>query len=184
MTTTPHLLIVPGLGGSGETHWQHLWHQKYPNSQMLQQNNWDAPVLDEWLDKLNDSIQNLQEPTVLVGHSLGAILIAIWASKYVSVNIIGALLVAPADVDSPAHTPEIVWHFSPLPVTSLAFPTVLISSTNDPYISLERASSLANLWGSTFVSIGEKGHINGASNLGLWEEGQAHLIDLITKSQS
>ncbi|AWG21658.1 alpha/beta hydrolase [Flavobacterium faecale] len=183
MTTTPHLLIVPGLGGSGETHWQHLWHQKYSNSQMLVQESWDSPLLDQWLDKLNHSIQNVQEPTVLVGHSLGAVLIALWACKYDCKNIIGALLVAPADVDSATHTPEVVWNFAPLPVQPLAFPTLLITSTDDPYIAPERAEALANHWGSTFVSIGEKGHINGASNLGLWEEGQEYLKSFIESLQ-
>jgi predicted alpha/beta hydrolase family esterase len=53
-------------------------------------------------------------------------------------KIVGALLVAPADVDSlriPQSKPETSLH-SP----KLDFPTVVITSSNDPYISVERPS--------------------------------------------
>lgn len=177
----PHLLIVPGLGGSGNTHWQYLWNEKFPNSRMLEQENWDKPLLEKWLVQLNDSIQEIQEPTILVGHSLGAILITLWANQYQNSNIIGALLVAPADVDSSTHTPEILWHFAPIPQSQLLFPSLVITSTNDPYISTERAEFFAKKWGSHFVTIGNKGHINSKSNLGVWEEGQDFLKSLIEK---
>ncbi|MCW2119793.1 RBBP9/YdeN family alpha/beta hydrolase [Flavobacterium sp. 7A] len=171
----PHFLIIPGLGGSGNTHWQNLWNEKFSNSIMINQEDWENPQLEKWLEKLNSSILEIQEPTILVGHSLGAILITLWANQFQHHKIIGALLVAPADVDSPEHTPEILRHFAPIPLNKLAFPSLVITSSNDPYISTERAEIFSKNWGSTFVSIGEKGHINGASNLGLWEEGQEYL---------
>jgi predicted alpha/beta hydrolase family esterase len=65
------------------------------------------------------------------------------------------LLVAPADVDSPAHTP-IKLETSPIPLLKLDYPSILITSSN-PYISVERAAFLAEKWGSSFINIGEKG---------------------------
>lgn len=101
----PHLLIIPGLGDSGEQHWQSFWLQKFPNSTKVIQDNWDEPQLDEWLARLDSTIQQLKEPTILVAHSLAVSLVMHWVSKNTNSNIIGALLVAPADVNSPEHTP-------------------------------------------------------------------------------
>ena len=175
------LLIVPGLGCSGETHWQNLWCQKYPNSKSVIQDDWDAPKIENWLARLEETISKIDSPTILVAHSLGVISTIHWANQFSNPNIVGALLVAPADVDSEAHVPELIRHFAPIPLSKLPFPSIVISSTNDPYISIEKASFLAQNWGSELVSVGEKGHINTESNLGVWEEGQLHLNKLMSR---
>jgi len=171
----PHLLIVPGLGGSGINHWQRLWNEEHPNSKMVEQEDWEKPIFEKWVAQLNKSIQELQQPTILVGHSLGAILVTLWANHYQNQNIVGALLVAPADVDSATHTPEILWNFAPIPLNKLTFPSFVITSNNDPYVSIERAEFFSKSWGSRFVAIGNKGHINSESNLGSWKEGHDYL---------
>lgn len=177
----PHLLIITGLGDSGEKHWQTFWLQKFPNSTKVIQDNWDAPQLSEWLLRLNETIQKIQQPTILVAHSLAVSVVMHWASKNKNPNIIGAMLVAPADVDSPEHTPDFLRHFSPIPTQAVSFPTIVIGTENDTYMTLERAKELAEKWGSDFINIGKKGHINSESNLEYWEEGQNYLKQLITK---
>lgn len=175
------LLIIPGLGDSGENHWQSYWLRKFKNATKLVQDNWEEPELDQWLDKLNEAISKLDGPTILVAHSLGVSLVMHWATANNNPNIVGALLVAPADVDSPDHTPEIIRNFAPLPTTKLAFPSIVVASENDTYVSLQRAEYFAEMWGSDFINIGQKGHINSASNLEYWEEGQILLQELIDK---
>lgn len=179
----PHLLIIPGLGDSGEKHWQNFWLEKFPNSTKVIQDNWDVPQLHEWLARLDESIQQINEPTILVAHSLAVSLVMHWVSKNNNPNIIGALLVAPADVDSPEHTPDFLRHFSPIPAQLVPFPTIVIGTENDTYMSLKRAKELATYWGSEFINIGLKGHINSDSNLEYWEEGQIFLHQLITKTK-
>lgn len=178
---TPHLLIIPGLGDSGEKHWQSFWLQKFTNSTKVLQDNWDEPQLSDWLDRLSKTIHNIKEPTILVAHSLAVSLVMHWVSKNSSPNIVGALLVAPADVDSPVNTPDFLRNFSPIPTQSVPFPSLVIGTENDNYMSLERAKELAALWGSDFINIGQKGHINSESDLEYWEEGQNYLQQLITK---
>ncbi|HEY4628333.1 MAG TPA: alpha/beta hydrolase [Flavobacterium sp.] len=175
------LLILAGLGDSGEKHWQSYWLRKFTNSSKLVQGNWEEPVLEDWLSNLTEAISKLDSPTILVAHSLAVSMVLHWAAANNNSNIIGALLVAPADVDSPDHTPEIIWNFSPIPTKKLEFPSIVITSTNDPYISPERAQFLAEMWGSDFINIGQKGHINSDSNLEFWEEGQLILEQLINK---
>jgi hypothetical protein len=42
-----------------------------------------------------------------------------------------------------------------------------------------RARYFAEKWGSEFVNVGAKGHINAESNLGFWEQGQTILLQLL-----
>jgi predicted alpha/beta hydrolase family esterase len=177
----PHLLIIPGLGDSGEKHWQSFWLQKFSNSTKVIQDNWDEPQLEEWLDRLDENIQKLEEPTILVAHSLAVSLVMHWLSQNNNQNIVGAMLVAPADVDSSEHTPDFLRHFCPIPTQAVPFPSLVIGTENDTYMSFERAKELANYWGSDFINVGQKGHVNSDSNLEYWEEGQNYLQQLIAK---
>lgn len=166
------ILIMPGLGGSGEKHWQSFWSKKFDNAIWLEQDNWDEPELEKWLEKLNENLSALNSPVILVAHSLAVSLVAHWAEKHANINIKGALLVAPADVESPLHTPDIIRNFAPIPLSRLPFPSVLVASRNDPFVDVGRAMYFAEQWGSEFIDVGLKGHINSDTDLGLWEEGQ------------
>ncbi|MEY4508065.1 MAG: hypothetical protein RLZZ450_187 [Pseudomonadota bacterium] len=173
------LLIVPGLGGSGPTHWQSRWEDDDPRCRRVEQRAWDEPVLAEWCERLERAVLAGPAPVVLVAHSLGALLVAHWAASGTVGLVTGALLVAPPDVESPDRVPEIIRHFAPVPRARLPFPSVVVASRNDEYACIECAHELALAWGSRFVDVGERGHINAASNLGRWPEGRALLAELI-----
>ncbi|HSU93561.1 MAG TPA: alpha/beta hydrolase, partial [Gemmatimonadaceae bacterium] len=64
----------------------------------------------------------------------------------------------------------------------LPFPSIVVASTNDEYVTIERARFFANAWGSSFVNIGEAGHINSASDLGNWPRGRELLAELVGTS--
>ncbi|MDQ1164784.1 RBBP9/YdeN family alpha/beta hydrolase [Flavobacterium sp. SORGH_AS_0622] len=144
------LLIIPGLGDSGEKHWQTFWHKKFENSIRVVQDNWDEPLREDWIARLNENILKLDKPTILVAHSLAVSLVLHWAEKNNNPNIVGAFLVAPADVDSPEHTPECTRNFSPIPLYKLPFPSVVVASENDPYASFERNKILCRKMGKRF----------------------------------
>ncbi|TDW52621.1 hypothetical protein EV144_1011312 [Flavobacterium sp. 270] len=177
----PNLLILPGLGNSGDKHWQTFWHEKFKTSKRIVQDNWDEPVREEWLKRLDEEISKLDSPTILVAHSLAVSLVLHWAESNTNKNIVGAFLVAPADVDSPEHTPESVRNFAPMPIYKLPFPSVVVASENDPYATFERKQYFATQWGSDFVNVGQQGHINSDSDLKYWEEGQLILEQFIAK---
>ncbi|MBL7989809.1 MAG: alpha/beta hydrolase, partial [Candidatus Kapabacteria bacterium] len=69
--------------------------------------------------------------------------------------------------------------FAPVPLVRLPFPSIVVASEDDEYIALEQARQYAEAWGSRFVNIGAKGHINSTSGLGEWREGLALLETLI-----
>jgi uncharacterized protein len=175
MTTT---LLLPGIGNSGADHWQTLWTKRDPAMLRIQQRDWDNPIRDEWQLTLEETVARIGTDTVLVAHSLACALVAHWATE-TKLRIKGALLVAPPDPAGPNFPTEAVG-FSPLPLRTLPFASIVVASTNDPYGSIEFAKSAAAAWGSRFVSIGAAGHINASSGLGEWNDGFALYSQLTT----
>ena len=75
-------------------------------------------------------------------HSLACSLVTHWSTSP-GVRAAGALLVAPADVDSPARAEE-VRDFSSVPLAPLPFPSIIVlTSTDDPFVTLARAAAFA-----------------------------------------
>lgn len=174
MPTT--LLTVPGLGSSGPTHWQTGWEQQY-GYQRVQQHEWNHPVCTDWVQALEAAVAAAGSHVVLVAHSLACATVAHWAAT-TRHQLQGALLVAPADVDRPNFPPEVVG-FAPMPLARLPFPSIVVASTDDRYVSLTRAQRFAAAWGSRFVNVGALGHLNSESELGLWPQGHQLLQELL-----
>ena len=181
-TTT---LLVPGLGGSGPQHWQSLWRQSRPGCSFVHQNNWNLPDYQAWLTGLDAAIRACPRPPIVVAHSLGCALVAHWATQNTAEALVrGALMVAPADVDSDQRTPPEARIFAPMPMTTLPFPATVVASTTDTYVDIQRARVFATAWGAEFVNIGARGHINADSRLDDWDEGWRLLDDLMAPNAS
>lgn len=170
------MIIIPGINGSDDRHWQTLWQRSSPHaSKRINPHSWDDPELEDWLHALDKALQGCDRPAILVAHSLGCLLVSSWAARNPSTSLIrGAFLVAPADPGSSAF-PAVASSFDDPPLNPLGFPSLVIASTNDPFSSLEAAEKFAARWGSGFVNIGAVGHINSDSNIGDWPEGKGLL---------
>lgn len=168
-TMNSTVLVLPGVGNSGPNHWQSLWEKANPSFVRVQQRDWEHPACVEWLDVLERTVARAGHNVVLVAHSLGCALVAQCVER-TNLRIKGALLVALPNPDGPRFPKEAIG-FSPLPMKPLAFPSIVVASTNDPYGSVEFARSAASAWGSRFVNIGPAGHINSKSGFGEWNEG-------------
>jgi len=181
----PLFLTVPGLGNSGPDHWQTLWEQDSDDFQRVELGLWNAPHRTLWVNKLNLAIRATSRPVVLVAHSLGCLAVAWWA-KYErpqeGAPVIGALLVAPPEVDAHPLDPRLL-PFAPAPMGQLPFRSILVGSRNDPYMKFHRARRLASFWGSSFVDAGAAGHINAESRLGKWHFGK-RLLDRLGAGNS
>lgn len=161
-------LIVPGLDGSPDPHWQHWWAATDPKALMVDLSNPDRPVPAVWEIELASMI--LQHPdSILVGHSLGAVLIARLLATWPHLRIRGALLVAPAETQGNDR----IGQFGAIPELRLDVPTTVVASRNDPWMSFARATHLARAWGSDLVDLGHAGHVNVASGFGPWARGKA-----------
>lgn len=177
MSQDVRVLLIPGLWDSGPQHWQSFWERDTALFQRIRQRDWNTPHVDDWVATLDEVISASDGPVVLAAHSLACCLVAHWASRH-SRPIQGALLVAPSDVEAPSY-PSGTTGFAPMPLNRLPFPSIVVASTDDEYVSLERARYFAEHWGSRFEVAGALGHINSASNLGDWPYGRALLDQLI-----
>ncbi len=160
-------LIVPGLDGSPAPHWQHWWAATDPRALMVDLSHPDRPVPAVWETELASMI--LHHPDcVLVGHSLGAVLIARILTKWPQLKVRAALLVAPAETAGSNR----IGQFGPIPERSLGVPATVVASRNDPWMRYSRASHLARTWEADLVDLGFAGHINVASGFGPWIGGK------------
>lgn len=164
------VIILPGISGSGETHWQTLWQSAAPSFTRFRPADWDAPDLADWTRALGAALADAPQPAVLVAHSLACLLVA-HAAEQVRDHVRGAFLVAVPDPDAAAFPAEAA-SFAHPPVRPLPFPALIVASTDDPYGSLDYARRRAREWKAGLVIAGAYGHINGASGLGEWPQGR------------
>lgn len=173
MSVDTPVIVLPGIGDSGQQHWQSLWQRRRPGWQRVNLGDWDSPVCDDWVRALEVAVQACPSPPMLVAHSLACLLVAHWALRSALVPK-GAFLVAVPDPQS-ASFPAKARGFAPVPMTPLAFRSLVVASANDSFGSVTYAKQCARAWGSTFVDIGPAGHINADSGHGEWSAGYALL---------
>ena len=164
------IIIVPGYGGSGSTHWQTRWQSKLSTARRVEQADWNAPDPAGWAIAVANAVNAAERPVVLVAHSLG-IPSAVNAVSAFRRPVAGAFLVAPPDLDDPNLQPRELAAFGPYSRDPLPFPSVTVGSRTDPYCAVEVAEDLAAAWGSLFIDAGEAGHINIDAGYGPWPEG-------------
>ena len=164
------ILIVPGIGNSSPSHWQSLWQAKGPEWHRLQVKDWDHVVCDDWVSAISRHIASLGPDTLIVAHSLGCLAVVHWAARERK-KIRGAMLVAVPDPASAAFPTSSAIAFSPVPLKKLEFPSTVVASTDDPYGSASYGHSCSKAWGSNYVEVGARGHLNSESGLGDWPFG-------------
>jgi predicted alpha/beta hydrolase family esterase len=165
------IVILPGIGGSGETHWQTFWEHTNPRARRFQPKSWDQPDLADWIEALDRAVAAAAEPPLLVSHSLACLLVAHW-QRVSSLAVAGAFLVSvpnPQSVTFPAEATA----FAAVPEGRLRFPSLIIASSDDPYGEVAYARTRAAQWGSGIVEVGALGHINSRSGIADWPSGLA-----------
>lgn len=167
MTTT---LIVPGLNSSGSAHWQTWFESQLSDAIRVIQPDWKRADLPQWSSRVRREISRRNGPILIAAHSFGA-LAAVQAAEDYRERIVGALLVAPADPDKFRVADA-------LPAGRLGFPATIVASSNDPWLSIDRALALAIRWGANLVDLGNAGHINAESGFGPWPFGLTLLQQL------
>jgi predicted alpha/beta hydrolase family esterase len=178
----PSVLIVPGLRDHSAEHWQTLLAAKLATTRKVR----TLPLLGrrhlscgERVRLIQHELETIDGPVILVAHSGGVIVLAHWAQWYERAGIAGALLAAPADLETPlpAGYPTMetlqAHGWLPMPRNRLPFPSIVAASSNDPLASLPRVERLAQDWGSACVHVGAVGHLNPASGFGEWPQAEA-----------
>jgi predicted alpha/beta hydrolase family esterase len=165
-------IILPGIGGSGNDHWQTLWKQRGMSGPVFEPSSWDTPDLDDWAAALERAVRSTKHPPLLIAHSLACLLVAHWGAKQ-ACPIAGAVLVAVPDPDGPLFPRAEAGSFTFASRKPLPFPALIIASTDDPYGSVCYAQQCAVEWEAGLIVAGAVGHINSDSGLADWPFGAA-----------
>lgn len=155
----PRVLIVPGLRGSGPTHWQSWLQAQYRDARRVEQDDWATPDLDRWAARLAETVAGDDGPWIAVAHSFGCLTVARHLRLRPDSPLRAALLVAPAEPDR-FDVAEL------LPQGPLGRPSTLVASDNDPWMSAARTREWARRWGSAWLTLGAAGHVNVESGFG------------------
>jgi serine hydrolase len=171
------LLIVPGLRGPTDDHWQSLLEQRLRRVRpvcSVPPSGRENLDLAARVQAIQDALESIEGRVTIVAHSAGVLMLAHWARQHRRADIVGALLATPADLETPmpAGYPTLAalqkHGWLPVPRQLLPFPTIVAASSNDPLASLVRVEKLASDWGSDLIQVGRVGHLNPAWGFGEW----------------
>ena len=176
-------LILPGLNGSDDGHWQRFWLKDDAESRLVEQDDWKSPRIEAWAKRLEEVLAQVG-PAYIVAHSLGCLLAAKCADRPSAQLIKGALLVAPCDLTTTERLHPGAIHFGRMPTRVLPFPTITVGSLNDIYMPLENLSLYSRLWKTQVKNLGPAGHVNIESGFGRWTGGYELLSLLKMKAKA
>lgn len=165
------VLLLHGWGGSDFPHWQ-SWlaaelAKEYGKVSFLKFSNCNTPKRDIWMQELTQELEDFQ-PDIVVCHSLANTLWFHLCHKNPQLKVEKLYLIAPPSLGSNI---EELSEFFPvnIPTDLCAQETLLITSTNDPYMSMEEANSLQKRLRIPMKVLKNAGHINAESGFGVWE---------------
>lgn len=181
--TDATVLIISGLRDHVAEHWQTLLEARLEKVRSVPPAEVDKLSCANRVARIQAELDQIEGPVILVAHSAGVLMTVHWATKHQH-NIRGALLVTPPDLEQswPSNYPSSEslkqegW--APLPTQTLAFPSLVIASTNDYLASLDAVEAMAKSWGSELVNLGEVGHLNPAAGYGPWPQAEAFIQQL------
>lgn len=177
-----HTLIVPGVGGSNDEHWQSWLQRQLMSCSRVQQQDWNRPILNDWIANFIDTIAAIQAPIQIVAHSFGCLTTVAALHQYPEINakIKKLVLVAPANpsrFSKQGFAEDGVENYATyFHQFNIQVPTAMLISENDPWLNLIDAQHLAKSWNIKPSNLGRVGHINVDSGFGAFPELYDYLI--------
>ena len=181
------VVLVPGLRGHVEDHWQTRLAASLPGARMVTPLGRTYPGLQSRVTLLDQAVRDAGGPVILVAHSAGVLVTAHWAARFSPTRVVGALLATPPALatELPPEYPAIdelrAHGWLPIPRGPLPFPSIVATSDDDPLTNPVRVRALATAWGSRLHPLGAVGHLNPASGYGDWPAAVA-LIDQLRRA--
>ena len=168
------VVLVPGLRGHVEDHWQTRLAASLPGARTVPPLGRTDASLRDRVTLLDQTVEQVAGPVILVAHSAGVLVTAHWAAQHGPARVVGALLATPPALatELPGEYPSIdelrAHGWLPIPRRPLPFPSIVATSDDDPLGNPVRVRALAAAWGSRLHPLGAVGHLNPASGFGDW----------------
>lgn len=164
------VLLLHGWGGSDFPHWQ-SWlageiAKDYGTVSFPVLGDPDFPKKDVWMSELKQHLKEFQ-PDVVICHSLANIL---WfhMCNDEDIKVVKKLfLVAPPSIDCEIDELKEFFPLNP-PKNLNANEVLLITSTNDQYMTTDEAQALQKSLNVKMIVLENAGHINADSGYGKW----------------
>ncbi|WP_328492010.1 alpha/beta hydrolase [Streptomyces sp. NBC_00414] len=167
-------VIIPGIDGSDERHWQSLWEKRWEGSAVrIAPASWSRPELPDWVDALQAAYETAarrDSQVVLVAHSLGCWTAAEWLDRVRPAGVT-AFLVAPPNLRGPTFPSREASTFADLTARPLPCRSLLVAGGDDPYCDPTTSAAIARDWQAESHFFENVGHINSGSGLGDWPAG-------------
>jgi len=165
------VLLLHGWSGSDFPHWQ-AWlaselAKEYGEVSFLKFEDYDFPIKDIWKNQLIKQINSFN-PDIVICHSVANILWFHLCNEVKLQQIKKLFLVAPPSLSCDIKELRSFYPCN-LPNNLFAKDALLISSTNDPYISQEEVKTMAKQLNIPTKILQDAGHINADSGYGEWE---------------
>ncbi len=174
------ILIVPGLGGSEEGHWQARWAGRLGTARLVEQDQWHAPTPEAWCGRIAEAVAAATRPVILIAHSLGVVACVEAVPRFPA----GARARRPVGGrpgrGGGAGPAGFGARLRADPAGPPALPVAAGRQPDGSRIAATtRADDFAHAWGALTVDAGEAGHINVASGHGPWPEGLMRLAGFL-----
>ncbi|MCZ4119865.1 RBBP9/YdeN family alpha/beta hydrolase [Streptomyces sp. H39-S7] len=178
-------VIIPGIDGSDEQHWQSRWQSRWgASAARIAPASWTRPDLPDWVAAIQTAyeIASARDGQVaLIAHSLGSWAAAQWLNDRAPSDGVTAFLVAPPDLQGPEFPRGPASTFLGLAARPLPCRSLLVTSDNDPYCDPATSAALASGWQARHQPVARHGHINSGSGLGDWQPGLELLRTLVDR---
>ena len=148
------------------------------------------PKIDSWISELDKQVEQLDEHTYFVGHSIGCQTILRYLENKKNKQIGGILFVAPwldllpeAVSDEESYKTAQPWLNSPIDfekIRNLTDNITCIFSDNDYFVSLEQEKKFRELLNAKTIIVNSKGHISAEDGVNELEDIYNSLLDIIS----
>ena len=166
----PKVLLLHGWGGSDEPHWQ-AWlagelAKDYGTVSFPLLDNPHFPSKNRWMKQVKALLKSFK-PDVVICHSLANILWFHLCEEGDIDEVKRLLLVSIPRLDLDLDTLKSFFPVA-VPQKLYAKEAMLVSSTNDPYLTLTEAKALEQALDIPMLVIEKGGHLNSESGYGAW----------------
>ena len=170
MSNRPKTLILHGWGGSDNPHWQ-SWlageiAKDYGEVYFPLLDNPHFPTKKRWMAQVKEILASFK-PDVVICHSMANILWFHLCEESEMEVIERLLLVSPPRMDLELNTIKSFFP-APYPKKLFAKEVMLVTSTDDPYLSQEEATAMRIGLSVPMKVIENGGHLNTDSGYGEW----------------